>query len=283
MSKVDLHLHSSASDGQLSPSDLVSKAIEKELTTISLTDHDTVDGIAEALKAAKNYPQLVFIPGLEMSTDIATSEIHMLGYFIDYTNQKLLTVLEQMRNDRQIRAQRMTTKLNKMGINIDWHRIQEMAVNSSVGRPHIAQAMLEKGYINTFKEAFIKYIGREGPAYIERTKMSPLEAINIILEADGLPVLAHPLYINDPEIVIKQLKGGGLIGLEVYYNSYTSEQVGVLINLANKYDLLPTGGSDYHGIDENETPLGGVEVPQSSAEELINLAKQRERKINLLE
>lgn len=283
MSKVDLHLHSNASDGQLSPSELISKAVEKELTIISLTDHDTVDGIAEALKAAKNYPQLVFIPGLEMSTDTANSEIHMLGYFIDHTNQKLLTVLEQMRNDRQIRAERMTTKLNKMGINIDWQRIQEMAANSSVGRPHIAQAMLEKGYINTFKEAFIKYIGREGPAYVERTKMSPSEAISIILEADGLPVLAHPLYTNDPETVIQQLKGVGLIGLEVYYNSYTSEQVEILINLANKYQLMSTGGSDYHGIDESETPLGGAEVPQSSAEQLINLAKQRGHKINLLE
>jgi len=283
MSKVDLHLHSNASDGQLSPSELISKALEKKLTIISLTDHDTVDGIAEATKAAKNYPQLVFIPGLEMSTDTANSEIHMLGYFTDHTNKKLLTVLEQMRNDRQIRAQRMTTKLNKMGINIDWQRIQEMAANSSVGRPHIAQAMLEKGYINTFKEAFIKYIGREGPAYVERTKISPSEAIGIILEADGLPVLAHPLYTNDPETVIQQLKGVGLIGLEVYYNSYTSEQVEILINLANKYQLIPTGGSDYHGIDESETPLGGAEVPQSSAEQLINLAKQRGHKINLLE
>lgn len=283
MSKVDLHLHSNASDGQLSPSELISEAIEQGLTIISLTDHDTVDGITEALKTADNHPQLVFIPGLEMSTDTANSEIHMLGYFIDHTNQKLLTILEEMRNDRQIRAQRMTTKLNKMGINIDWQRIQEMAANSSVGRPHIAQAMLEKGYINTFKEAFMKYIGREGPAYVERTKMSPSEAIDIILEAEGLPVLAHPLYINDPETVIQQLKGVGLIGLEVHYNGYTSEQVEILINLANKYQLIPTGGSDYHGIDENETPLGGAEVPRSSAEQLINLAKQRGHKINSLE
>lgn len=275
MSKVDLHLHSNASDGLLSPSEVIYKAIEKKLKIVSLTDHDTIEGTAEAIKAAKDYPQLVFIPGVEMSTDISNNEIHMLGYFIDYTNRSLLTTLEQMRNDRQIRAQRMTDKLNQLGINIDWQRIQEMAANGSVGRPHIAQAMLEKGYINTFKEAFIKYIGREGPAYVERTKISPPDAINIILEADGLPVLAHPLYIRDPETVIRQLKSVGLVGLEVYYNGYTGEQVEILASLANKYHLFPTGGSDYHGLDSNETPIGGADVPQSSAEQLISLAKKR--------
>ncbi len=181
MSKVDLHIHSTASDGRLSPAEVVCKAAEAGLTVIALADHDTVDGIAPALEAAKTFPRLKVIPGVEISTDVPQGEIHLLGYFIDYTHHELLNSLGRMRNSRQQRAQGMIAKLKNLGLSIEWGRVKEIAGSGSIGRPHIAQAMLEKGYIASIKEAFTKYIGWGGPAYVKREKMSPAEVVKLIL------------------------------------------------------------------------------------------------------
>jgi len=276
MSKVDLHIHSTASDGRFSPADIVHQAIEQGLSVIAITDHDSVDGIALALIAAKSFPELKVIPGIELSTDVPQGEIHVLGYFIDYTNLEFQTTLDGLRNSRFHRAQGMVAKLKNLGIHINWKRVQEIAGVGSIGRPHIAQAMLEKGYISSIKEAFTKYISRDGPAYVEREKMTPVEAVEIILKFNGLPVLAHPFTTSNPEIMIVELKAAGLIGIEVYYNSYTADEINELISFADRYGLIATGGSDYHGLEAaNETMLGGVEVPMESVEQLIALAKQR--------
>jgi len=276
VSKVDLHIHSSVSDGRYSPAEVVRKAVEAGLTVIALADHDNVDGIASALEAAKNFPWLKVIPGVEISTDVPQGEIHMLGYFIDYTDQELLAALAGMRDSRLKRAQGMIAKLANLGLIIEWKRVQEIAGSGSVGRPHIAQALLEKGYIASIKEAFVKYIAWGGPAYVEREKMSPVEAVELILRAKGLPVLAHPLTINDPETMVAELKSGGLVGLEAHYKDYTAEEISRLVSLADKYGLIVTGGSDYHGLDDNaETMIGGADVPMESAEQLITLAEQQ--------
>jgi len=276
VSKIDLHIHSTASDGKLSPADVVRKSAERGLTVIALTDHDTVDGIAPALAAAKVFPQLKVIPGVELSTDVPKGEVHVLGYFVDYTDHKLETTLERMRHSRRERAYGMVTKLGKLGIHIEWQRVQEIAGSGSIGRPHIAQAMFEKGYIVSIKEAFTKYISRDGPAYVERGKMTPQEAVELILRTNGLPVLAHPLTINDPETMVIELKAAGLVGIEAYYNGYTAEEIYSLVNLADKHNLIATGGSDFHGLDTStETMIGGVDVPIESAEQLIALAEQR--------
>jgi predicted metal-dependent phosphoesterase TrpH len=276
VSKVDLHLHSTASDGRFSPAEVVRKSTEAGLSVISLTDHDTVDGIAPALEAAREYPQLRVIPGVEINTDVPSGEAHVLGYFIDYTNQGLNDSLERLRQSRQIRAKGMIAKLGKLGIHIDWARIQEIAGSASIGRPHIAQALLEKGYINSFREAFTKYIGREGSAYVAREKIAQVEAVALILRAKGLPVLAHPLTLKDAETMLTQLKAAGLVGLEAYYNNYTAEEIDRLVQLAKRYGLITTGGSDYHGIDAaNETVIGGADVPIESAKQLIALAGER--------
>ena len=275
MSKVDLHIHSSASDGLLSPTEIVRKSVALGLTIIALADHDTVDGIAPALAAAKAFPQLKVIPAVEISTDMPADEVHVLGYFVDYTGFELRTALERMRNSRQQRAQGMIAKLGGLGIHIEWQRVQEIASNGSVGRPHLAQAMLEKGYIASIKEAFTKYISRSGPAYVERDKMTPPEAIELILRSNGLPVLAHPLFISDPEKLVVELKAAGLAGIEAYYDNYTADETDRLISLANKYNLITSGGSDYHGLDAStETMLGGTDVPMQVAEQLIALAEQ---------
>ncbi|MBI3931028.1 MAG: PHP domain-containing protein, partial [Chloroflexi bacterium] len=159
---------------------------------------------------------------------------------------------------------------------IEWQRVKEIAGGGAIGRPHLAQAMLEKGYITSFKEAFTRYIGGGGPAYVERDKMTPLEAVTLILRASGLPVLAHPLTSHDPETIIIELKAAGLVGIEAYYGEYTAEEINRLVSLAKKHGLIATGGSDYHGIDAStETMIGGADVPVESAEQLIALAEQR--------
>lgn len=276
MSRVDLHIHSSVSDGRFSPVEIVRKSAEAGLTVIALTDHDNIDGIVPALEAAKDFPQLKVIPGVEISVDVPEGEVHMLGYFIDYTDPELLEFLERMRDSRRKRAQGMIAKLANMGLNIEWERVKEIAGSGSVGRPDIATALLEKGYIASIKEAFTKYIGWGGPAYVEREKMRHAETVELILRAKGLPVLAHPLTINDPEALIIELKPSGLVGLEAYYKDYTDEEINRLVSLAEKYGLIATGGSDYHGLDDSaEVMIGGADVPDESAEQLIALAEQR--------
>ncbi|MBI4285248.1 MAG: PHP domain-containing protein [Chloroflexi bacterium] len=275
MGKVDLHVHSRISDGQLSPAELIRKSAAIGVTYLGLADHDSVDGILPALNAAKAFPRLRIIPAVEISTDVPQGEAHVLGYFLDYGNAELLSSLERLRRSRVIRAQKMIAKLANLGIIISWERVQELAKGSSIGRPHIAQAMLEKGYTSAFRDAFTKYIGREGPAYVEREKISPEEAVRLILRAHGLPVLAHPFTVPDVEAMIIQLKGAGMVGIETYYDSYTAEQVRDLLGLALKYDLVPTGGSDYHGLDEaNETMIGAVHVPIESVQRLMALVRK---------
>ena len=280
MSKVDLHIHSTASDGRLSPSEIVRKSAELGLTVVAIADHDSVNGMAEALKAAKAYPGLKVIPAVEINTDVPHGEAHILGYFIDFTDRELNTTLEQLRDSRRLRAQKMIAKLAKLGIHINWGRVQEIAGAGTIGRPHLAQAMLEKGYIASIKEAFTKYIGKDGPAYVEREKITPVGAVELILRASGLPVLGHPFTINDPETMIIELKRAGLVGIEAYYKDYNSDQVSELVDLAGRYNLITTGGTDYHGLDDtDEVMIGGADVPLESAKQLIALATQRKLKL----
>jgi predicted metal-dependent phosphoesterase TrpH len=274
--KLDLHLHSTASDGRLSPEDVVRTAAQLGLAVISITDHDSVDGIAPALKAAQNHPTLLVIPGVEVSTDVPHGEIHILGYFIDYTNPELVIKLAAFRNSRKVRAQKMIAKLETMGVHIEWNRVQDIAGAGSVGRPHIAQAMLEEGYVPSLKEAFNRYIGREAPAYVEREKMTLEEVVELITRAGGLAVLAHPAEIHDLEHLIPRLQRVGLVGMEVYYNNYTLKTTQYLASLAHKHALVATGGSDYHGTDNlTETPIGGVAIPPECVDRLIALNKRR--------
>jgi predicted metal-dependent phosphoesterase TrpH len=169
----------------------------------------------------------------------------------------------------------MISKLRGLGIKIDYERVEELAAGGSLGRPHIAQALQEKGYINNFREAFTKYIGRGGPAYVERDKITPVEAVQLIKKAGGIPVLAHPLTSENFEQLIQELISAGLMGLEAYYNNYTPEQVQSILAVAAKNNLITTGGSDFHGMDNsNELPLGSVDVPLEAATRLINLSRQ---------
>ncbi|MDD5312180.1 MAG: PHP domain-containing protein [Dehalococcoidia bacterium] len=271
--KFDLHLHTTASDGRLTPAELVDLAVKKGIEVIAITDHDSVSGVEAATAAALKYPELKVIPGVEINTDYISGEVHVLGYFINYHDRALNAALEKIRESRVGRAQKMINKLNDLDLHIEWARVQELARGESICRPHIAQALLEKGYIESEKEAFDRYIGRNGPAYVERDKVKPTDAVAIILRADGLPVLAHPAYIDHLDKLIIDLKNAGLVGLEAYYGEYNESTISNMVGIAKKYGLLTTGGSDYHHfLDGRETAIGSVDIPTESIEKLYTRA-----------
>ncbi len=273
--KADLHLHTTASDGRLEPRELVSLAVKVGLDVIAITDHDTIDGVRPALAAAEAFPSLMVVPGVEINTDVPHGEVHVLGYFIDYTDEKLAVALQRLRDARSERAQGMIAKLSKLGMNIDWQRVLELAQGGSIGRPHVARALFEKGYVSSEKEAFDKYIGHDGPAYVERYKLLPVEAVRLITDAQGLPVLAHPADIGDLTELVPKLKAVGLVGIEVYYGGYSSDVIAKLLKVANKYDLIPTGGTDYHAFGGGfEIMIGTALAPAQSVERMLVLANE---------
>ena len=276
--RADLHLHSTASDGRLTPQELVQKAVELKLEVIAVTDHDSIEGVPPALEEAKKYPQLTVIPGVEINTDVPRGEVHILGYFIDYRDPGFKRTLEELRSSRYERAKKMVAKLAELGMNVDWTRVQELAGGGSIGRPHVAQAMLEQGYVSSLREAFTKYIGRSGPAYVERKKLTPVEAVKVVLDAEGLPVLAHPADIEPLEPFLLQLKKAGIVGLEIYYDGYSSKTILQLKRFAKKLQLIACGGSDFHGLGEDiGASIGSVDIPRESVEQLISLSKQKGR------
>jgi hypothetical protein len=275
-SRADLHTHSAYSDGRLTPTELVERAVSRGLEVLALTDHDCTDGIAEALEAAQKHPQLLFIPGVELSTDVPHEEVHVLGYFLDWQNPRFQARLGRLRRSRLERGRKMLAKLKRLGIEISWQRVQELAGDGAVGRPHIALAMMEAGHISSLEEAFDRYIGRNGPAYVEREKITPTEAVQLLTDASALPVLAHPRDLQNLDSLLLELKEAGVIGMEVYYQDYDQQAIERLLAIARQHDLLPLGGSDFHGIGgAHERDLGDIPLPFEPVEQLVALARHR--------
>jgi predicted metal-dependent phosphoesterase TrpH len=270
--RIDLHLHSTASDGAYAPAELVQMALARGLRVIALTDHDTTEGIAEALSVAQG-TRLTVIPGVEISTDVpGTHELHILGYCIDHKHPGLQRRLAKLGVSRVDRAKKTLERLSQAGYPLSWEHLTELAAGGVIGRPHIAQALVDAHHVDSISDAFHRYLGRGGPAYVERFKFSPPEAIQMIHDAGGVPVLAHPSRIIEH---IPSLIRLGIAGLEAYYPSYLPEEQRFLANLAQKHDLIATGGSDFHGQGITEADdLGVVDVPWSAAEELIAYAKR---------
>ena len=279
-SEIDLHLHTTASDGRLSPAELVRLVVDQGLKQISISDHDSTEGLAEAFEEAQNFPELRIIPGIELSTDIPGDEIHMLGYFIQYQDKEFQEILTGFRTGRVDRAREMVEKLATLGIVLDWERVLEIAGDGSVGRPHIALAMVEKGYCKEPKDAFPEYLGRNGLAYAERPKMTPIEGVEMLCRVGGVPVLAHPAYMTDLETNIAALKEAGLLGMEVYYAKFDADTVSRLKKLADKYDLIPCGGSDFHGLGNSDDALPGAAGPPSSTVVQLEEASERIARAN---
>lgn len=275
MGQVDLHMHTTESDGRLTPTELVNQAAANGCKVIAITDHDSTEGLAEAYQTVKRHPQLTIIPGIELSTDIPGSEVHILGYFLEYQRPDFQELLQSFREARVDRGRRMVEKLKDLGIYIRWERVLELAGDGegSVGRPHVAQAMVEEGYVPSIKDAFDRYIGRNGPAYAERPKMTPEEAVGFVRGVGGVAVLAHPKDVLDNlDPILEKLCGAGLSGMEAFYQGYEGELSDMLQGKCADHGLIPCGGSDYHGFPGRmEVGLGGVDVPWETAERLFAL------------
>ena len=273
MGFVDLHVHTTASDGSLSPTQVVELGASIGLRVLSIADHDSTGGIAEAQATATRLP-IEVIPSVEINAEFAHSELHVLGYYVDPACRPLQRMLRKLREGRRSRAQGMVAALGLMGMRLEWDRVAQLAgVGSALGRPHVAQAMVERGYVGSVDEAFAQHIGRGRPAYVERFKLRPEETVKLIREARGLPVLAHPLRIMD---IVPELVGYGLVGLEAYYTGYSQAETDLLLRLAAKHGLLVTGGSDFHGGDVLPgARLGGAPVPLSVVCELEAAAAER--------
>lgn len=277
---VDLHTHSTASDGVYSPSELLQQARAAGLRVLALTDHDSTNGIEEAAQVA-NTLAIELIPGIEINTDGSGSEIHILGYFPEYQRPAFQHVLQVLRDARVHRGKRIVERLNEQGIHISWERVRQIA-QGAVGRPHIAEALLEAGYVQSIPEAFEKYIGTNCPAYVPRYKLTVEDGIHLIASANGLPVIAHPaemLASGTLQEWLPRLCAAGMVGLETYYGQYTPDIERKLRALADKYHLIPTGGSDFHGPGIHPTPLGGHYVPYESVERVKAAAAERRGKI----
>jgi 3',5'-nucleoside bisphosphate phosphatase len=273
---IDLHTHSTASDGIYSPTELLQRAKGIGLRTLALTDHDTTGGIEEAAQAAAKL-DIDFLPGIEINTDIAGGEVHVLGYFPEYQRPAFQAILTVLRDARERRGQRMVELLNEQGIHVAWERVRAIA-QGAVGRPHVAKALLEAGYVQTIGEAFDKYIGKGCYAYVPRYRLTPEDAVHLIASANGLPVMAHPVELPGLDELrnwLPDLKKAGMVGLETYYGPYTTADEQALRALADEYDLIPTGGTDFHGPGIHPTPLGGRYVPYEAVERLKAAAAQR--------
>lgn len=268
MSRIDLHLHTTFSDGSLPPSDVLALAQKAGVTALAITDHDIVDGIPEAAAAGERLG-IEVIPGVEISSRFEEGELHILGYFMDWQDPEFNRRLAELRACRHARNPLIVEKLNGLGLPMTYEEVQALAGTGAVGRPHIARVMMAKGYVQTAKEAFDRYLADGRPAYVPRQLPEPAEAIAWIRAAKGLPVLAHPTWVRATEDgllkLCEQLKAAGLMGIEVHYSTHKRAQTAAYLNIARRLDLLVTGGSDFHGVTKPDIEVGigrgGLKVP----------------------
>ena len=259
MKLIDLHVHSTASAGSLTPTEVVNRAAGLGLTAMALTDHDTVSGIDEALKAAKDLDMEV-IPGIEVSCIYKEKEIHILGLYIDHTNPELLSFLKEASRKRYDRNMEMLAAFNKNGFEITVEDLHCGNPKTVITRAHFARALLKRGYVSSVDQAFRKYLNPDRPYYRSRELITPEEVLNALQTAGGFPVLAHPLQYKlgwaGTEELVSQLTDHGLCGFECFHSSNNQDESGKLRKLAKKYSLAPTGGSDFHGAAKPDIEIG---------------------------
>lgn len=265
---ADLHLHTVYSDGTETPTRVVELAQAAGLRAIAITDHDILDGYPEAAAAAQERG-IELIPGIEMSASWDGCEVHVLGFFLELHYQPLQRLLAEQRQRRIARIHDMVSRLQQLGLQIEPEDVFASSGQGSVGRPHVAQALVKRGYVATEKEAFNRYIGNNGPAFIPGSPLAPALVIDMIRQAGGIPVLAHPIYLNNDRL-IAQFARDGLAGLEVYHSSHAPDAVQRYERVADELGLLKTGGSDFHGRGKEGAEIGAATIPYS----LIDLLKQ---------
>jgi 3',5'-nucleoside bisphosphate phosphatase len=264
---IDLHTHSLRSDGALSPADLVRRAAARGVTIQALSDHDTLAGVAEAV-ATGNELGVRIIAATELNTESEWGDAHVLGYFVDPLDAALEERLRWLRENRGRRIELMVEKLNALGYAVDLARVLEIARGGALGRPHLAQALFEKGYVGSYDEAFDTLIAKNSPAYVPRVGLTPLEAVTLVRKHGGVPSLAHPGTVVRLGEVLPKLVAAGLAGIEAYYGEHSPEMTARCLDHARELDLVPTGGSDFHGRGEHGVDLGAVFVPPETIERL---------------
>jgi predicted metal-dependent phosphoesterase TrpH len=281
MSRIDLHTHTTFSDGSCSPTELIELATQQGLDILAITDHDTTEGLPEALEATKDL-SLELIPGIELSAQFQNREMHILGYFINLTDPQFQARLEDLRSTRIERIHHILARLNSLGIDISVEDVQRTSGTGTIGRPHIAQVMLAKGHVKSMKEAFEQWLGSRGKAYVQRAVPEAHEIIEWITDAGGIPILAHPYWEGfnkeDSATACQTLVEQGLQGLEVFYGTFSARHISFNLGLAKRFDLLMTGGSDFHGTFKPDNALGkgrgSLHVPSKIVEQLRVAAGQ---------
>ena len=275
MSRIDLHTHTTFSDGSFSPTELVELATQQGLDILAITDHDTTEGLPEALEATKDL-SLELIPGIELSAQFQNREMHILGYFINLTDPRFQSRLEALRSTRIERIHHILDRLHSLGMDISLEEIEQASGTGTIGRPHIAQVLIAKGYIKSMKEAFEQLLGSRGKAYVQRVVPEAYEIIEWITDAGGIPVLAHPYWEGfnkeGSATACQTLVEHGLQGLEVFYGTFSARHISFNLGLARRFDLLMTGGSDFHGTLKPDITLGkgrgSLHVPSKVVEQL---------------
>jgi 3',5'-nucleoside bisphosphate phosphatase len=265
---VDLHTHTTASDGALAPRALVELAWRHGVRVLAVTDHDSTEGLAEAQAAAAACSGLTIVPGLEINCDVEGGEVHILGYGVDHQAAWFQEFLSAQRAERAARVYRIAERLTELGMPIDPAEVFAIVKEGSPGRPHVAQVMVGRGYVKSMREAFDRYLHTGGPAHVPRKRLTPGEAVDVVCRARGVPVIAHPGVAGKDEL-IPELIGAGLMGIECYYAEHSAAQREAYRELCRRHDLVATGGSDFHGAQTGRlNPPGTPAVPMASWEAL---------------
>jgi hypothetical protein len=274
---VDLHSHTTASDGTLAPRDLVRLAARHGVRVLAVTDHDSTGGIREAIDEARRLTPLEIVPGLEINCEVPGAEIHVLGYCVDWEAPWFQEFLGAQREERRQRIYRIAERLAELGMPIEPDAVFALVKEGSAGRPHVAQVMVDRGYVKSIREAFDRYLSLNGPANVPRRRLAPVEAVRIIRRARGVPVLAHPGLANRDEL-IPELVAAGLLGIEAFYPEHSSGQITMYREMCARLGLVATGGSDFHGPRVGGVKHPGAQpVPESAWAELRGQLEQLAR------
>ena len=270
---VDLHSHSTASDGTLTPRALVQAAARRGVRVLAVTDHDSTEGLADAMAEAATLRPLEIVPGIEINCDVDGGEIHVLGYYMDYEAPWFQEFCRTQRAERRNRIYRIAERLAELGMPIDPEAVFALVQEGSAGRPHVAQVMVDRGYVKTVREAFDRFLGAGKPGNVPRTKLTPEDAVRLLRRAGGVPVFAHP-GLAGRDALIPALVAAGLMGIECYYPEHSAAQTGSYVELCRQHGLVATGGSDFHGPRVKTTQLGDPSIPLAVWEALQAKAEE---------
>ena len=264
---VDLHTHTTASDGTYAPRDLVIEAASRGVRVLAITDHDSTEGLPEAFEEAERRRPLELLPGIEINCDVEGAEIHVLGYLMDWPAPWFQEFCREQRRERRERVHRMAERMAALGMPFDADEVFALVKEGSAGRPHVAQVMVAHGYVKTVRQAFDKYLAAGRPGHVPRKKLAPEDAVRLIRRAAGVPVFAHPGLASRDEL-IPGLIAAGLMGIECYYTEHSAQQRATYLQICKEQDLVATGGSDFHGPQVRAATLGSPSVPMAAVEAL---------------